>query len=693
MKRLFHLVTIVSIVLSVSSCVQRLEPVRETGLRTLSLTLEGDLQPYDAEAGTKAISALSWKSGDIIYVRTETTSGASTSYAQYNANGGWTFNYTGSLNANSKVQCYFFDKPRGSDSYQVSLSYGTAIYGDNSARLEISEDGESATLTTYLMPKTGRISFHGTGQSIQVTGLSWYSSFDLESFTFTETANAYVKSFLAKADNYFYGFFGEDNASRELFIENEGLYFKRAFGTQVLRAGVSGYVDVPTHDAYDGWTLTNEEELVKYQPIVFEDEVFKNWLLQQGYDRDGDGEISYLEGEKVIEIIIENTNSITSLKGIEFFPNLVKIRVTGLEEWDSNKGAWVPIGKLTAVDVSKNPKLQEINLDLNQLTSLDLSNNPVIRRVSLQRNLLTTLNLGCGDSLEDLNCSYNSLTSMDVSPYPNLLSLRLDYNQLSWLDVTPLAKLQLLYCSGNHLTTLDISGCPELASLNIEGNNDFASIDLYSCPYLSYFSFGYTAITSIDLSICPNLNYVWCWGCKLNSLDVSSLANLNCLYCGDCGLTSLDVTQNPKLSDLDCSYNQLGAVPDLSNCSQLSYLRIDDIGITSLSSLYMANLRTLSCSYNDFSVSGLDLSGFPNLRHLECHNCQLTALDLSNNMRLEYLYCASNYLTDLDIYANSNLVFVDAQNNPYLAQIVIRTGHGFPEGLYYDGTTEIVYMD
>ena len=70
--------------------------------------------------------------------------------------------------------------------------------------------------------------------------------------------NANVKTFTASATNYFYGFFAEDNAERELYVTSENIIFKRSFGTNVLRSGASGYVDVPTHDAYEGWTVTDE---------------------------------------------------------------------------------------------------------------------------------------------------------------------------------------------------------------------------------------------------------------------------------------------------------------------------------------------------------------------------------------------------------------------------------------------------
>ena len=709
-KRIIHFSIGIVIFLPMVACVQELSVPDGPGEHTISLALEGSLQSYDDGQDTKAAANLAWKAGDIIYVRVETSSGANTSYAKYNSDGSWTFNYTGSLNASSKVQCCFIEKPRGTDAYQVSLSYASAIYEDPAATLTI--EGSSAKLSTYLKPKTGRISFHGDSKAIKVTGLSWYSAFDLESFSFTETLNAYVNSFQASTTNYFHGFFDSENANREIFLTSENLIFKRSFGTQVLRAGASGYVDVPTHTDYEakGWTLTNEEELIRYQPIQFEDVNFKSWLIQQGYDKDGDGEISYAEGEKVVEIVNEGNTTVASLKGIEHFPNLRRLRWIGANHWEDT---YVSDGKITSVDVSNNLKLEELYLDDNQLTSLDISHNPKIKRLSFlgnhvqsssfignatlvhlncSRNQLSSLDLSGFPLLEELWCTYNELTSLNVNVCPKLRRLYAYENQLSALDISSLTTLQWLEVSNNKLTALDVSACHHLEGLYFGLNSGISSIDLHNCPNLRTLVFYDTAITHIDFSICPKLSYISCSGCNMTSLDVSSLKELYSLYCGNSGLTTLNVTYNSQLRYLSCYGNDLGEL-DLSNCQDMYQLEVGNCGLTSLELWNLSNLEYLSCSNNDFSVFGLDVSTNSKLRDLNCGGCHLSSLDLSANVKLETLHCWSNELTELNLYANSNLSFLNTSSNPDLATIIVKTGHTFPNGLYYDSTTEIVYQD
>ena len=706
---LFTVLAAASLALT-TACVQQLSPVEDVGPHTVRLVLDGGVEPYEAD-NTKAASALTWKAGDVIYVRTETSAGVNTSYAEYGSDGAWTFNYTGALRTASKVQCCYFEKPKSTGVDQVTLSYTSAIYEDNAATMTVADDG-TVTLSTYLKPKTGRISFHGNSKAITVSGLSWYSSFSLKDFTFTESVNANVKTFTASTTNYFYGFFAEENTGRELYVTNEKIVFKRSFGTNVLRAGASGYVDVPTHESFDGWTVTNEEELARYQPIVIEDANFEAWLLANGVDTDGDGEISVAEGERVREIVIDGNETIQSLKGIEHFPNLTTLRVTGNEVWDDNLNQWVGTGKLTAIDVSQNPKLQTLELNYQQLSSLDLSNNPVIRVLGIYKNKFTELNLNGGASLEAIECSGNNLTSIDLSAFPSLTSLScyqnriaaldlsycpnlthlsVENNKLTSLDVSILHSLDYLHCGGNQLSSLDVTGCPVLRCLYFDGNAAISSIDLSNCPKLTDFAFGNTAITYLDLSICPEIRYLWCTGAKLTSLDVTCLPKLEHLYCYDCGLTSLDVSANPLLRDFGCGGNNLGAL-DLSGCTQLYSLYCYNCGLTELELNNSPTLRYFSCYDNDFSASGLDLSGCPNLESLDCGWSKLYDLDLTSNLILRRLGCGGNYLTTLDIYANSELVYVYADGMPDV-EILVKTGHYFPDGFYYSDTATITYLD
>lgn len=62
--------------------------------------------------------------------------------------------------------------------------------------------------------------------------------------------------------------------------------------------------------------------------------------------------------------------------------------------------------QLSALDVSKNTMLTELNCDDNQLTMLDLSKNTVLEELYCNSNQLTSLDISSTD-MDELECSHN----------------------------------------------------------------------------------------------------------------------------------------------------------------------------------------------------------------------------------------------------------------------------------------------
>ena len=101
----------------------------------------------------------------------------------------------------------------------------------------------------------------------------------------------------------------------------------------------------------------------RYGPVYITDanvpdKTFREYLLKR-FDKDGNGVLTPAERYAVTEIDVNDKN-ITSLKGIEFFPNLKKL----------NCGH----NRLTSLDVSKNTKLTELYFVSNKITSLQADN-------------------------------------------------------------------------------------------------------------------------------------------------------------------------------------------------------------------------------------------------------------------------------------------------------------------------------
>ena len=153
-----------------------------------------------------------------------------------------------------------------------------------------------------------------------------------------------------------------------------------------------------------------EPEPVPIDADHFPDEAFRNYLLNANrylettkIDENGDHKLSEVERNAVDTIKVTdgyNGQKLTSLQGIEFFPNLLYLYC------DENN--------LNSLDVSQNTALEDLICSQNNLTSLDVGNNAALINLVCWKNQLTSLDVSNNPELKFLNCDQNQLTSLNV---------------------------------------------------------------------------------------------------------------------------------------------------------------------------------------------------------------------------------------------------------------------------------------
>ena len=252
--------------------------------------------------------------------------------------------------------------------------------------------------------------------------------------------------------------------------------------------------------------------------IRFPDDTFREYLRR--FDTNNTNILSLEERKAVTEIDVSGME-ITSLKGIEFFPNLKNLTC-----YDN---------QLTELDVSQNKKLERLYCFRNQLTELDVSQNTALIELRCEHNPLTKLDVSKNTALKMLACEKNQLTSLDVSKNTALEKLYCSQNQLTKLDVSKNSALWHLSCYENQLTELDVSQNQALEELYCHTNQ----------------------LTSLDVSKNTKLSELECSQNQLTKLDVSKNTALEKLYCYSNQLTSLDVSQNTNLAFLSCDNNKI----------------------------------------------------------------------------------------------------------------------------------------
>lgn len=253
----------------------------------------------------------------------------------------------------------------------------------------------------------------------------------------------------------------------------------------------------------NGASAQAEEEFVQPASVEinstnFQDTDFQNYVKQ--YDKDGNGSLSLEERNKVTTIELPDGSYCPTMKGIEYFPELVTLKCSNTH--------------MRSLDVSKNLKLETLWCYWNNLTQLDVSKNKALKELQCGYNYLTTLNVSQNEALEWLstNDMRSELNSLDVSYNKALKHLECMKNGLTSLDVSSNEALEQLVCDRNPLTELDVSKNAKLTSLD-------------------------------------------CNGCGLTSLKFGSA--VSSMECDENQLTVLDISQNTKWTDLRCGDNKL----------------------------------------------------------------------------------------------------------------------------------------
>ena len=231
--------------------------------------------------------------------------------------------------------------------------------------------------------------------------------------------------------------------------------------------------------------------------------------------------------------------------------------------------------KLTSLDLSANKKLQKINANCNNLTALDTRNLPELTYLDLQANFdLRSIDVSKNPKLEILNVAQGKLTSLNVKSNRKLVELKVFCNQLTALDVRSNYMLKKLSCFENQLTALDLSSNVSLEYLTVQ-KNPITELNLHPLSNLQQFSCSEAKLTKLDVSRCTELRELYCYDNQIETLDLRSNKKLQVLKCQNNRLSWLNLSSNTALdpAKVDCS----GNVYDIKVDENLQYKVYPDL--------------------------------------------------------------------------------------------------------------------
>ncbi len=221
--------------------------------QTCKLTFHSTVKRYNA---SHAASVSAWNDKDCIYLLFINGDKRVSGKAIYSkVDDSWELYYNGSIQTGTTATCYayFFENEYTVQNDKIILTPRTAIYQDLQATY--AKTANEMQVHATLMPLTGRIRFVGQkGLQFNVSGLQTYTSLNLLDGTLTTNSNALELTVNdTGTTDSIHALLVND--SRELTISYNKMSFTRICERPILDAGKSGYMQIPTEQAHNGWDL------------------------------------------------------------------------------------------------------------------------------------------------------------------------------------------------------------------------------------------------------------------------------------------------------------------------------------------------------------------------------------------------------------------------------------------------------
>lgn len=217
------------------------------------------------------------------------------------------------------------------------------------------------------------------------------------------------------------------------------------------------------------------------------------------------GNVNFSNNAKMVTIYAYECG-LTSVNSETFnianMPELRELYVGGGDHEGSNK--------IASIDLSKNTKLERLDIGHNELNGVDLSQNSKLKYLNIRECGITSLSgLTHLTNLEDLDCSINDFSGVDE------------------VDFSAFTKLWKLSIDDAEVKAIDVSNNTLLKELGFDTNSDITAVDLSANTALEVLRCFRCSIVTLDLST----------NTALKELDCNPMETLKTIYIPSAGYT------------------------------------------------------------------------------------------------------------------------------------------------------------
>ena len=352
---------------------------------------------------------------------------------------------------------------------------------------------------------------------------------------------------------------------------------------------------------------------IRIDQYSFPDDNFRALVSDKKIDTNEDGVLSPAECSAVTAIACSGME-ISSLQGIGYFTELKNLHCYN--------------NRLTALDLSGNPKLVTVNCYNNQLTALDLSNNPEVTSVYAQNNCLTSVNL--------VRCT--KMTNLNLYDNPDLTELELN---------GPVLRILKIYRTG--ITGMDLTGCPGLALAVVKAPTYQYNSDGYETRSARYNGWMHTIYVDINA---PSDGFIT-EGILINEANFPDQGFRTYV------LEKVDTNGNGALTP-----DETAAVYSINNYAS---------SVTVMKNLqgseFFPGLTVIQMLFS--GLTELDLSGNPAVSSIGLYNTALTALDVTGLTQLTTLSVTGSVRLETVTLGDAPLTYLYLADDPALQSLDI----------------------
>lgn len=285
--------------------------------------------------------------------------------------------------------------------------------------------------------------------------------------------------------------------------------------------------------------------------------------VADSFDKNADGVLDAEEIANATELVVDSWSYwVYDVTGIEYLTELRKLDAE--------------FSMIEEIDVSKNTKLEELNISLTYVEDIDLSNCPELKVFDAQETYLTSVDFSKNTKLEEINLIACDITELNLDNLTELKVIKADKMPMASLDVSDCTKLE----------NVTLIGAKNLAALDLSNNTALKSLDISGTAITELSLDNNTALEELKSYDRSDVYWMTFKAAPIKGLDVSNNTALKTLY--------LDGTDLSHIEELD-----------LTNYPSLTKVSLENAGIKEVkfndavtySSIYLTGNKLVSADY------------------------------------------------------------------------------------------------